>query len=141
MNIILERAFLALAIILLYSVSVFLYKFISRLRFKNKKFSLSSKLNIKPGCGLLFYFWAPNCTQCKTQEKIIEETFTKLKITKSGIEFKKINAHEEPETVRNLGIRTIPAIVIFNKKGNIVSWNPGLMTEKELTKNLSSATA
>lgn len=137
MNDVLERVLIALGVVLLYIVSVYLYKYFNKNKYLRHQFNLDLHIDIKPGIASILYFWGPNCVQCKTQELFLDEALAKLATTEKEIELHKINAHKEPDMANRLGIMTIPAIVIFNQKGNIVSWNPGLMSTNELIKQLS----
>ena len=137
MNNVLERVLIALGVVLLYIAGVYLYKYFNRIKYLRRKLNAELQLDIKPGIASILYFWGPNCVQCKTQELFLNEALTKLAATEREIELRKINAQKEPDIANRLGIMTIPAIVIFNQKGNIVSWNPGLMSTSELIKQLS----
>lgn len=137
MNSVLERFLIALGVVLLYIVGVYLYKYFNRIKYLRRKLNTELRLDIKPGISSILYFWGPNCVQCKTQELFLDEALAKLAATENKIEMRKINPHSEPDIANRLGIMTIPAIVIFNRKGNIVSWNPGLMSTNELIKQLS----
>ena len=137
MNNVLERFLIALAVVLLYIVGVYLYKYFNRIKYLRHRLNTELRLDIKPGIASILYFWGPNCMQCKTQELFLDEALAKLAATENEIEIRKINAHNEPDMANRFGIMTIPAIVIFNQKGNIISWNPGLMSADELIKKLS----
>ena len=137
MNNVLERVLIAVGIILLYIVGVYLYKYLNKNKYLRRQFNTELQLGIKPGIASIFYFWGPNCVQCKTQELFLDEALTKIGATESEIALRKINAHTEPDIANRLGIMTIPAIVIFNQKGKVISWNPGLMSTNKLIKQLS----
>lgn len=137
MSNVLERVLIALGIILIYTVGVYLYKYLNKNKYLRRQFNTELQLGIKPGIASIFYFWAPNCVQCKTQELFLDEALTKIGAAESEIALHKINAHKEPDIANLLGIMTIPAIVIFNQKGKVTSWSPGLMSTNELIKQLS----
>lgn len=137
MNNVLERVLIALGIVLLYIVGVYLYKYLNKKKYLRRQFNTELQLGIQPGIASIFYFWGPNCVQCKTQEQFLDEALTKIGVAESEITLHKINAHKEPDIANRLGIMTIPAIVIFNQKGKVISWNPGLMSTNELIRQLS----
>lgn len=69
----------------------------------------SFKKTIKTGVTLVD-FWAPWCMPCKIQEPIINELADKLH-EKATIA--KLNIDENQKTAAELGIRSIPTIIIF----------------------------
>jgi thioredoxin-related protein len=137
MSDIVERALIALVIVLLYPALVYMYKYFNRLRLLKQKQYVRSRLHNDQANLSLLYFWAPNCTQCGAQEKFIKDVFYELNLKENEVVYRKINARQELEAADKFGIMTVPAIVIFDKSGSIVSWNPGLMSKRELIKHIS----
>jgi thioredoxin 1 len=55
-------------------------------------------------------FWAEWCSPCKTLTPVISELQEKYE-GKAGIH--KVNVDENPELTKELGIRSIPTVIIF----------------------------
>ena len=73
-------------------------------------------------------FWAPWCGPCKMFGPIFEKVSEKYQ----NIKFCKFNVDEDINNVsRNLGIMSIPTIIVF-KNGKEIKRNIGFMNENEL---------
>ncbi len=84
---------------------------------------------IKSGVTLVD-FWAPWCTPCKIQGPIVSEVADEMaEKAKIG----KMNIDENKRTAAELGIRSIPTIIIF-KDGKIVNQLVGVKTKSVLIK-------
>ena len=71
--------------------------------------------------------WAPWCGPCKAIAPIVEELSTEYENVKVG----KIDADENPETLKRLGVRNIPTILIY-KNGSIVEKHVGMASKAQL---------
>jgi thioredoxin 1 len=72
-------------------------------------------------------FWAPWCRPCLALGPIIEELSGEYSDVKIG----KIDVDENPETSQQLGIRSIPTIIIY-KDGEIVEKHVGGASKTQL---------
>ncbi len=73
--------------------------------------------------------WAPWCGPCKMIGPVIDKLSSDYK--DSDIKFGKLNADDNSEIVRNLGVRNIPTILIY-KNGEIVDRTVGMVSEGQL---------
>lgn len=73
--------------------------------------------------------WAPWCGPCKTIGPIIDKLSSDYK--DSDIKFGKLNADDNSEIVKTLGVRNIPTILIY-KNGEIVERSVGMVSEGQL---------
>jgi len=87
------------------------------------------KKQIKSGVTLID-FWAPWCMPCKIQGPIVSEVADEM-LGKAAI--CKLNIDENKKTATELGIRSIPTIIIF-KNGKIVKQLVGVKTKNVLIK-------
>jgi thiol-disulfide isomerase/thioredoxin len=132
MNVIFERIGIAVVLILAYVITVWFYRYINRLRFRNDFIKTPLPVDIKPGLPTLLYFWTPDCVQCRSQEIYLEDAASKLKQRGKELNVKKINAQQENEFASLFRIITVPTIVLVDPNGNIAIWNPGLMQSKRI---------
>jgi thioredoxin 1 len=72
--------------------------------------------------------WAPWCGPCKTISPIIDELSDEYR---EQVSFGKLNADDNSEKVRELGVRNIPTIMIY-KDGQIVERNTGAVSKNQL---------
>ncbi len=87
------------------------------------------KKQIKAGVTLID-FWAPWCMPCKIQGPIVSEVADEL-AGKAAI--CKLNIDENKRTASELGIRSIPTILIF-KDGKVVNKLVGVKSKSVLLK-------
>ena len=73
--------------------------------------------------------WAPWCGPCKTLSPIIDKLSSDYK--DSEVKFGKLNADDNSEIVRSLGVRNIPTILIY-KNGEVVERTVGMVSENQL---------
>ena len=73
--------------------------------------------------------WAPWCGPCKTIGPVIDKLSSDYR--DSEIKFGKLNADDNSEIIRNLGVRNIPTILIY-KNGEIVDRTVGMVSEGQL---------
>lgn len=90
------------------------------------------KKQIKSGITLVD-FWAPWCMPCKIQGPIVSEVADKLK---GSAAICKLNIDENKRTATELGIKSIPTIIIF-KDGKIVNKLVGVKSKNALLKTLN----
>ena len=89
-----------------------------------------SNFNDFTGEGIsLVDIWAPWCGPCKTLSPIIDKLSSDYK--DSEIKFGKLNADDNSEIVRNLGVRNIPTL-LFYRNGEVVERTVGMVSEGQL---------
>lgn len=62
--------------------------------------------------SVLVDFWAPWCGPCRMQAPILEQLASELN---GSVKIVKLNTDENSTTASNLGIRSIPTLIIFKK--------------------------
>jgi thioredoxin 1 len=84
---------------------------------------------------VLVDFWAEWCAPCRKVSPLLEEIATEM----SGqLEIVKLNADENPETVRNYRVMSLPTLTIF-KGGEPVKSVVGARPKGELVRLIESA--
>ena len=87
----------------------------------------STYANFTENGGVLVDFWAPWCRPCLMLGPIVEELSNEYDNVKIG----KVDVDENPETSQQLGIRSIPTILIY-KDGQIVEKHVGGASKAQL---------
>ncbi|WP_121614273.1 thioredoxin [Mesobacillus foraminis] len=82
-------------------------------------------------------FWAPWCGPCQVQLPIVEELAVEVK---GKAVIAKVNVDEEGELAMQLGIMSIPTLILF-KNGNIVEKLIGLKSKQELKTKIEASMA
>jgi thioredoxin len=77
---------------------------------------------------VLVDFWAPWCGPCKRVAPILEELARKLE---GRLRVAKMNVDENPSVPSQLGIRSIPTLVVY-KEGKVVDTRVGALSLEEL---------
>ena len=77
---------------------------------------------------VLVDFWAPWCGPCKRVAPILEELAQKLE---GRLKVAKMNVDENPSVPSQLGIRSIPTLVVY-KEGKVVDTRVGALSLNEL---------
>jgi putative thioredoxin len=77
---------------------------------------------------VLVDFWAPWCEPCKQLTPILEKI---VRAAGGKIRLAKMNIEEEPAIPGRLGVRSIPAVILFNK-GQPVDGFMGVMPESQI---------
>ena len=77
---------------------------------------------------VLVDFWAPWCGPCKRVAPALEELAQKLE---GKLKVAKMNVDENPTVPSQLGIRSIPTLVVY-KEGKVVDTRVGALSLDEL---------
>ena len=80
-------------------------------------------------------FWAEWCGPCRMIAPALEEIATELM---DKVKIVKLNIDENPAVASNLGIRSIPTLIIF-KDGKAAAQKVGAAPKGELSKWISAA--
>ena len=78
--------------------------------------------------AVLVDFWAPWCGPCKRVAPALEELAQKLE---GKLKVAKMNVDENPSVTAQLGVRSIPTLVIY-KEGKVVDTRVGALSLEEL---------
>jgi thioredoxin 1 len=78
--------------------------------------------------AVLVDFWAPWCGPCKRVGPILEELAQKLE---GKLKVAKMNVDENPSVPAQLGVRSIPTLVVY-KDGKVVDTRVGVLSLEEL---------
>ena len=78
--------------------------------------------------AVLVDFWAPWCGPCKRVGPILEELAQKLE---GKLKVAKMNVDENPTVPSQLGVRSIPTLVVY-KDGKVVDTRVGALSLEEL---------
>jgi thiol-disulfide isomerase/thioredoxin len=132
MNIIWERILIALAVPAVFAIIVKGFLHLIKIRVQSKKLNNENTVGLERGKQTLFYFWTPECSQCKWQEQYIQQAAEELGSAGKILNVKKVNAHNEQDFASMLNVLTVPTLVLMDGKGNITSWNPGLTGKNEI---------
>lgn len=76
----------------------------------------------------LIQFSTPSCGQCPQQKEILES----FAATHSDIEFETIDATAAPDEANKYGVRSVPATIVLDDDGDVVSKFDGLTQSDEI---------
>jgi thioredoxin-like negative regulator of GroEL len=127
-----QRIELTIAVFLLFGAAVLLYAAFQRKRVRAHVQHNRLPKTIIHGEPTLLYFWTQECSQCKPQDKIIEQVQSVLQLQGQSLKVYKFNALHEQALSQQLHIVTVPTTVLVDAKGDIAAWNPGLTQTKKL---------
>ena len=88
-------------------------KAIGQVEFMKEIFNYRSD-TVQPVRPTLVDFWAPWCAPCLRLSPIIDSLAVKYK---GQVDFRKLNIDENKELARDLGINSIPLVVLFPNDG------------------------
>ncbi len=87
------------------------------------------------GCVALVDFWAPWCAPCLMQGPIVEQVAARVG---DKAKVAKANVDDLPQVAAQLGIRSIPTIIVF-KDGEPVQQFVGVTRESDLISAIEDA--
>jgi thioredoxin-like negative regulator of GroEL len=129
---ILQRILITIASFLLFGAAVLFYRTFQRKRIRARVQHNHLPATIIRGEPALLYFWTQGCSQCRPQEKIIEQAQSVLQSQGQSVKVYKYNALQEEALSQQLHIVTVPTTVLVDANGDIAAWNPGLTQTKKL---------
>ncbi|KMT23304.1 thioredoxin [Clostridium cylindrosporum] len=90
---------------------------------------------VNAGKPVLVDFWAEWCMPCKMLSPVIEEVAKSLN---GQVEIVKVNIDENPQSASQLGITSIPTLVLFND-GKLVSKIVGFQPKEQIEDAIKGA--
>ena len=129
-----ERLYIS-ALIITVSIGLgFFLRSIQKWRISNRSLKDPFQIYQWKESPTLLYFWTHNCSQCKPQERYIEQAQLELRRSGKVLEILKYNALESTLLAKQLGVLTVPTTVLLDKKGRVVAWNNGLIQANKIIK-------
>ena len=133
MQMIVERGLYSIILLMGFGLFVYTYLYLTRRRASSAA-RMSGMLSRELGLGtpMLLYFWSVGCAQCRPQEQQVELARSVLQREGKVLAIRKVNALEEPEFAKSMGVMTVPTTILVGPHGMVSAWNPGWTTAKKL---------
>ena len=80
----------------------------------------------------LIQFSTPSCGQCPQQKEILHD----VAAARPDVEFETIDATKDVETANKYGVRSVPATIVLDDDGTVVSKFDGLTQADQITNAL-----
>ena len=108
------------------------FKLIRRLQLR----AIRGTYKITPNENQLLYFSSAACSQCLTQEKILQQVFEEPTFT--DIILKKYSIEKNSALARQWKVITLPTTILLSKQGDINKFNNGLISATTLRSQISA---
>jgi len=125
----LNRILIAVSII---GALLLFFKLIRRLQLRAAR----GTYKITPNENQLLYFSSAACSQCLTQEKILQQVFEEPTFT--DIILKKYSIEENSALARQWKVITLPTTILLSKQGDVKQFNNGLISATTLRSQFSA---
>ncbi|RPI04965.1 MAG: thioredoxin family protein [Ignavibacteriae bacterium] len=125
-QIIIQRLFLSIEIIVAFILTVKFYLFYKEWKLRLRSRTMRLPDSIESGKPVLLYFWTSDCAQCKPQERQIERAKNILQQSGKTLNVQKLNALKEHSLAAVMNVMTVPTTVLLDSEGTVTTWNPGL---------------
>ena len=126
-----DRLFMALVVAVTLTAMLNLLK-----RRQRRKAGTSVKgLALESGKPAVIYFCSSACPVCRTSQKPALENI-RASVGADRIQWLTIDAGEQIDIARQWGVTTLPTTCIVGESGQVTHVNNGLMTEKQLRRQL-----
>ena len=117
----LERAALALALILLGSLAFYAYQ---RFQLRRRRGHQMGLPGYKPGMATILYFTTPSCAPCRTiQRPALKQVMSRFNGSLQVLEF---DATEQPQLADSWGVLSVPTTFIIDQEGRPRGVNHGV---------------
>ncbi len=127
-----ERLIVSLVVFLLIAICLLLLN-----RWQKQKANASVEgLDLGYGMPILVYFYSPDCSVCKSSQKLILDHVNQS-IGTGKLKIISIDVSEEIEIARRWGVTTLPTTCIVNDNGEVTNVNNGLVTARVLLQQLA----
>ena len=107
-QIIIQRSLFSFILLLAFIIGVKCWSAYTRRKIRSRSYQRNVPLKIEPGHPVLLYFWTSSCSQCKPQERQIEQAQTVLRQLGTTLQVQRYNALEEQVLVQTMHVLTVP---------------------------------